>query len=178
MITGQWKSCLRPTSTPRELQVNFSASLDIRQKGWRWWWWWELWWWSLMIIMIVMMIIMMVMIMMKKKDCSQREGACKGRGDLSEDPRACWGQGWHHLTLPPIKCNTCNTWHVTSSLLRQRLASITCAHLISQVREGGEYNLSAFSVGDLISPANLELIGAIFHLIKKWPWLWSSNIGH
>ena len=27
------------------------------------------------------------------------------------------------------------------------------------MREGGEYNLSAFSVGELISPANLELIG-------------------
>ena len=30
----------------------------------------------------------------------------------------------------------------------------------AKVREGGEYNLSAFSVGELISPANLELIGA------------------
>ena len=29
----------------------------------------------------------------------------------------------------------------------------------AKVREGGQYNLSSFSVGKLISPANLELIG-------------------
>ena len=38
--------------------------------------------------------------------------------------------------------------------------------LFSKVREGGEYNLSAFSVGELISPANLELIGDNNHHFK------------
>ena len=39
--------------------------------------------------------------------------------------------------------------------------------LFAKVREGGEYNLSAFSVGELISPANLELIGADHYRFRK-----------